>query len=79
MSRPSVPVWMELVCGECAQQFPGQFVRRMDLGAGKAKAAMIDQALDEGWVRAHNEIFCCQAHANKYTERAARNAKVSQS
>lgn len=69
MTRPSVPVRIELVCAECADQFPGEFVRRMDLEAGPAKTRLVQRALDVGWVRAHDEIFCNKDHADTYGRR----------
>jgi hypothetical protein len=68
MSRPSIPVWIELLCADCCQPSPGQFLRKADL-FGQAKRDLVSVARGEGWVFKHNEAFCCAEHAANYERR----------
>lgn len=70
MSRPSVPVWVELICTQCAKPGVGRFVR----DGRNFRDNLVRNARAEGWVFKHREVFCCQEHADAYAERQKEKA-----
>lgn len=63
--RPSVPVWVELICTHCAAHGPGRFVR----GSAAYVEELTAMGRAEGWVFKHREVFCCKEHAAAYIKR----------
>ncbi len=71
MGRPSIPMYVEFICGCCASPGHGQFLR--ELTKKGVKSEMIREAKSQGWVFAHSEVFCGEQCATNYI----RNKRLS--
>lgn len=72
--RTSVPLWVELVCAECANTTQGQSVSGPLNGI---KAPMIRAAKAEGWQLSDGKAFCSIAHRKAFTARHRQKATAS--
>jgi hypothetical protein len=55
MALPKMPIWTELVCRHCATTGCGQFI-----DGQRDRTKLRKQALAEGWLFAHDDVFCCK-------------------
>lgn len=56
------PVWVEFVCRKCAKVEIGQYVTNGQIPV----RALKKEALKQGWLFKHNEVFCSDDCVTKH-------------